>query len=126
MRCTGWGFRWRSIPASELHVISKEWYEMAIDICNYTFADLAMRILPMHMERMRQAIENPYPMKLFGTKGIGPKAILQDLGRPTDFTGCYVLLEQTEPIYVGISRTIVQRLIQHVKGKTHYDASLKD
>ena len=97
---------------------------MTIDNCKYFFANLASQILPGHMERMRQAIAKRYPMELFGSKGIGPKSILERLGRSTDFSGCYVLLRKTEPIYVGISRTVVQRLTQHVKGRTHYDASL--
>ncbi len=66
----------------------------------------------------------PYKMTLFGTKGIGPRSILDHLGLNHDFTGCYLLIESIKPIYVGISRSVVQRLIQHVKGRTHSDASL--
>jgi len=76
------------------------------------------------MKRMRQAMAKSWQMTLFGTKGVGPKGILERLDLGSDFTGCYVLLENTEPIYVGISRTVVQQLIQHVKGRTHCDASL--
>jgi len=52
------------------------------------------------------------------------KAILSGLRRSADFSGCYVLLREGEPFYVGISRTAVQRLRQHVTGNTHFDASL--
>jgi predicted GIY-YIG superfamily endonuclease len=63
-------------------------------------------------------------MDIFGSKGFGPRSILEQLDRSSDFAGCYVLLENTDPFYVGISRSVVQRLSQHVKGRTHYDASL--
>jgi hypothetical protein len=35
-----------------------------------------------------------------------------------------VLVREGKAFYVGISRTVVQRLRQHVRGKTHNDASL--
>ena len=33
-------------------------------------------------------------------------------------------LANDKPIYVGISRNVINRLRQHVRGKTHFDASL--
>ena len=97
---------------------------MTIDNCQFSFAKMASDILPSHMGRMKRAMLNPHPMTLFGKQGFGPKGILDRLGFVGDFTGCYVLIEKEVPIYVGISRGVVQRLIQHVKGRTHYDASL--
>jgi len=97
---------------------------MSIGNCKLTFSELASQVLPVHMERLRQAILKPYQMELFGRKGIGPSNILENFGHRKDFTGCYVLLQNAAPVYVGISRTVVQRLCQHVKGRTHYDASL--
>jgi hypothetical protein len=99
---------------------------MAIDDCRYTFLELAVDILPKHMDRMRTALKNPWPMQMFAIKGEGKTTVLRRLERDSDFPGCYVLLDRDreEPVYVGISRTIVQRLLQHVKGTTHYDASL--
>lgn len=97
---------------------------MAIDNCRHSFQELVTNILPSHMKRMWNAIADPLPMQGFARKGVGPKSVLRQLGRKNDFAGCYVLLEGTCPIYVGISRTVVQRLLQHVKGKTHFDASL--
>jgi hypothetical protein len=97
---------------------------MVIDNCQFTFNQLASDIMPNHMERMRKAMLNPHPMALFGTQGLGPKGILNHLGLAEDFTGCYVFLEKEVPIYVGISRSVIQRLIQHVKGHSHYDATL--
>jgi len=69
-------------------------------------------------------MKNPIPMKLFGASGKGRTAILSKLGLQEDFKGCYVLIDRGRPIYVGISQAVVQRLQQHVKGKSHYDASL--
>ena len=97
---------------------------MAIDNCQYSFQELATDVLPGYMQQMRWAIAEPYPMAEFGRKGIGPKTMLRRLGHSEDFAGCYVLLDQDKAVYVGISRTVVQRLLQHVKGKTHNNASL--
>jgi len=41
-----------------------------------------------------------------------------------DFKGVYVFLEGTKPIYTGISRKVISRIHQHVKGKNHFSASL--
>ncbi|MDQ8020939.1 MAG: hypothetical protein REI94_03815 [Moraxellaceae bacterium] len=63
-------------------------------------------------------------MDLFARPGVGPGTLLKEFGIPRDFSGCYVLLESQAAIYVGISRSVVGRLRQHVFGKTHFDASL--
>jgi hypothetical protein len=52
------------------------------------------------------------------------RQVLARFGRTADCSGCYVLLEKGDPFYVGISRKVASRLSQHVKGKTHFDASL--
>jgi predicted GIY-YIG superfamily endonuclease len=97
---------------------------MAIDGCQHSFSELAREVLPSHMNRLRREMLRPLSMETFGRKGVGTQTILKKLGRDSDFTGCYVLLKEIKPIYVGISRAVVQRLCQHLKGKTHYDASL--
>jgi hypothetical protein len=97
---------------------------MMIDGCPFTFQQLVTQELPRDMERMRKAMAQAYPMTKFEREGVGVKSILKELGIQEDFSGCYVLLEQEKPIYVGISRTVIQRLLQHIKGRTHYDASL--
>ncbi len=89
-----------------------------------SFKELADRVLPEHMKRMREALGKPHSMKAFGQKGIGNKTLLKSLNRQKDFSGCYVLIENAAPVYVGISRTVIQRLLQHTKGTTHYNASL--
>ena len=50
--------------------------------------------------------------------------VAKQLGLSRDFSGCYVLLEEERPVYVGISRKVLGRLRQHLRGKTHFDASL--
>lgn len=97
---------------------------MAIDNCPYSFEDLAEKILPGYFEDLQKIISAPHEMAMFAQKGVGKQTILKNLNKDSDFPGCYVLLEEKKPIYVGISRSIVQRLSQHVKGTTHLDASL--
>jgi hypothetical protein len=85
---------------------------------------MAAVILPGYMERLRAALAAPVPMSSFCKQGFGVKSILSGLQRSCEFSGCYVLLREGKPFYVGISRTVVQRLRQHVTGNTHFDASL--
>ncbi len=98
--------------------------KMAIDDCPYSFEELAVEILPAYFEELQKKISAPLEMAMFAQKGVGKKTILKSLNKSSDFPGCYVLIENGKPIYVGISRSIVQRLLQHVKGTTHFDASL--
>ena len=97
---------------------------MPIDGCEAGFLDLATTVLPKYMSGMRDAIKNPKPLSDFCIRGVGVKAILRSFGRTSDFPGCYVLLGELGPFYVGISRGVIGRLRQHGRGKTHFDASL--
>jgi len=63
-------------------------------------------------------------MAAFARRGVGVKTLLKEFGISADFSGCYVLLERQQPIYVGISRGVIARLKRHVCGTTHFDASL--
>jgi len=85
---------------------------------------MAATVLPDDMTRLRAALATPLPLSSFCKDGFGVKSILKQLQRRQDFSGCYVLLRDRAPFYVGISRGVIQRLRQHVKGKTHFDASL--
>lgn len=96
---------------------------MAIDECQYSFKELSEKRLPELMCEMNDALCKAMQMCQFSEKGIGKKTILNKLKKKSDFQGCYVLSDGNGPLYVGISRGVVQRLIQHVKGKTHFDAS---
>jgi hypothetical protein len=76
------------------------------------------------MTKMRAAMENPHSMTGFCTPHIGPISILRKLKCSEDFPGCYVHLHDSSAFYVGISRRLVERLQDHVKGDSHYKASL--
>ena len=97
---------------------------MSIDNCEYTFHQLATEIFPQYMAILRSRIEHPTPMSEFAIKGVGVATLSRKLNLNSDFEGCYVLIDGTSPIYVGISRTVLQRLRQHVRGTTHFDATL--
>jgi len=95
-----------------------------IDTCTHTFAELATNVLPKYMDSIRVAMQSPRPFAEFCAQGVGVKTIINRLGRRDDFSGCYVLLLEAKPFYVGISRGVVARLRQHGTGTTHFDASL--
>lgn len=97
---------------------------MSLHECPHTFQELATTVLPAHLTRMRAALADPRNMDLFARPGVGTRTLLKEFGILHDFSGCYVLLEEHVPIYVGISRGVIGRLRQHVFGKTHFDASL--
>ncbi len=63
-------------------------------------------------------------MSDFAIEGVGVSSLCKSFGLVEDFSGCYVLIEEKKPVYVGISRSVLQRLRQHVRGTTHFDASL--
>jgi predicted GIY-YIG superfamily endonuclease len=69
-------------------------------------------------------MEAPHAMSLFSTRGVGPEKIKKRLGDSAASPGCYVLIDSDDPIYVGISKNVIRRLRQHVRGTTHFDASL--
>ena len=97
---------------------------MHIDKCRHSFAQLASTVLPAHMKKLRLALTAPFPASTFAAAGKGPASIAQSLSLAGEFSGCYVLIDQHQPIYVGISRRVLARLRQHFTGKSHFDASL--
>src|SRR5580698_10742977 len=97
---------------------------MPIDQCAHTFSHLATEILPRHMSALREMIANPFDMSKFAIEGKGIRTLLEEFGREDDLSGCYVLMEGSTPLYVGISRGVIARLRQHVRGTSHFDASL--
>lgn len=97
---------------------------MPIDNCVHTFEDLAASVLPNHFKLLETAIKSPTPADAFvGFKSV-TKEILSRLSRSTDFPGCYVFIDGEKPIYVGISRGVIKRLVQHLNFDSHYSASL--
>lgn len=97
---------------------------MPIDNCQYTFADLASQVLPNYMAKLQAAMAKPNQLSQFAQAGVAEKTLIKQLGLSSDFSGCYVLIEQGRPFYVGISRGVIKRLRQHVTDKTHFGASL--
>jgi hypothetical protein len=95
-----------------------------IDACTSTFLELTEVVLPGYMAQLRNAMTAPYRLAEFCTAGVGIKGSLRLVNRTNDFSGCYVLMRERKPFYVGISRAVVARLRQHGKGTTHFDASL--
>ena len=97
---------------------------MPIDGCLFTFSELAEDVLPEFMRRMEERTMIPHILADFAVEGVGVQTLLEQLNLPADFPGAYVLIDGEKPIYVGISRTVIQRLRQHVLGNTHFEASL--
>lgn len=97
---------------------------MALHDCTHTFQELAANVLPAHMARMHIARANVRDMSQFARPGVGAARLLKEFHLSEDFSGCYLLIDRGEPIYVGVSRKVIARLRQHVFGKTHFDASL--
>jgi predicted GIY-YIG superfamily endonuclease len=81
--------------------------------------------MPGYMKTLRCKLDKPVPMSIFSQERFGVASILKKLQLPKDdLAGCYVLLHRKKPLYVGISRTVVQRLRNHVYGKTDSTATL--
>ena len=97
---------------------------MPIDGCHRTFDELARVVLPAYMARMRESMTAPTPMSDFAVKGRGPVALREQLGLHDDPRGCYVLMERNKPVYVGISKHVIARLMEHVRGSDHLTATL--
>lgn len=49
---------------------------------------------------------------------------LKKVNKNTDFPRCYVFIDGNKPVYVGISRGLVKRLVQHLNFESHNTASL--
>src|SRR5579859_4632652 len=93
-----------------------------IDACTSTFSRLAEEVLPRYMAQLRTTMAQPRSLSEFCDCGI--KTMIDRLGLKVDFSGCYVLIRDGKPFYVGISRGVLKRLRQHGNGSTHFDASL--
>ena len=97
---------------------------MAIDNCSHSFEELATSVLPSHFKRLEAAIQSPMAAEnLVGFKSL-TKELLSRLNRTKDFPGCYVFIDGKKPIYVGISRGVIKRVVQHLNYNSHYSASL--
>ncbi|AOR66333.1 hypothetical protein BBJ41_01455 [Burkholderia stabilis] len=97
---------------------------MPIDNCTHTFDELAATVLPAHLERLTEALRSPMPATTFVGFKTASRDLLSKLDRTTDFPGCYVFLDAGRPVYVGISRGVLKRLVQHLNFESHNTASL--
>ena len=97
---------------------------MAIDQYEHDFQYLVESDLAEHMQKLQEAMTKPLPMSEFAIDGLGVVGLCNRYRLEADFSGCYVLMDGDSPIYVGISKSVLQRLRQHVRGTTHFDASL--
>jgi len=96
-----------------------------------TFEELA-KALPELLEQLK-APEKRFGLKGYLAKGSGEKTAFRALKAagllPSEtessaFPGIYLLFHENAPFYIGISRNVLNRLKQHVAGKSHYSASL--
>lgn len=97
---------------------------MSINNCIHSFQTLSNEILPDHFKRLLETLSHPLTAEtLIGFKSATREALLR-VSKSKDFSGCYVFLENNKPIYVGISRKVISRLVQHLNYDSHYSASL--
>ena len=97
---------------------------MIIDACRHSFSTLSTRVLPKQMAELEAALGTALPASEFIRPGMGIKRIAESLGRAEDFRGCYVFADGTRPFYVGISKKVIERVRQHLRGRTHFEATL--
>jgi hypothetical protein len=96
---------------------------MPVDGFNKKFTELAESILPAHFSRLFEDMKSPFPSAWIRARGIGPATVLRKFRKTEDFPGCYVFVENGRPLYVGISRGVIDRLFQHLKSKNHFSSS---
>tara|TARA_R100000935_G_scaffold46551_1_gene70004 strand:+ start:12674 stop:13261 length:588 start_codon:yes stop_codon:yes gene_type:complete len=67
----------------------------------------------------------------FGKVGVGKatsrnslKPLIPQLEQFEDFKGIYLFWLDDEPFYTGISRGVIKRIHQHIKGSNHFSSSL--
>lgn len=77
---------------------------MSLHQCPHSFAELASEVFPGIMKELKAAIE---AADLFGN-------VLTKARKVSDKPGCYVVIQDTKVIYVGIAKNIRRRLRQHL------------
>ncbi len=97
---------------------------MPIDNCAFSFDELASTVLPKHWKKLEAALKAAVPASTFVGFKSATKEALSRIQRTTDFPGCYVFIDEGVPVYVGISRGVVKRLVQHLNFESHFTASL--
>ncbi len=93
-----------------------------VDNCPHTFEEVVRDVLPLYRQELTASRFQSVPVVCF--EQAGTKAVLARQGLKADFPGCYLLLDDGRPIYVGISRKVFGRLSGHARAKTHNTATL--
>lgn len=97
---------------------------MPIDNCTHSFDKLSTEVLPGYFKQLQDSIRSPMAASEFIGYKSATKEALSKVSRTVDFPGCYVFIDEHQPIYVGISRGLIKRLTQHLNYDSHYSASL--
>jgi hypothetical protein len=97
---------------------------MPIDGCRFNFEGLTQKVLPRLFSELEEAIRTPIAAEKFVGFKTASRKVLERTDRKKDFAGCYVFLDGGKPVYVGISRGVIKRLVQHLNYDSHYSASL--
>jgi len=97
---------------------------MPINQYEYDFQHLVEIDLPGYMQILETSVRQPISISEFARDGVGGVGLCRRFDLEADFPGCYVLMNEQTPIYAGISKKVLQRLRQHVRGTTHFNASL--
>jgi hypothetical protein len=97
---------------------------MGVDNCERSFEDLALRGFPKYLIALRKKMERPIALSEFAVSGHGPVTLRKRYGYEADPMGCYVILNKGEPIYVGISKHVIERIREHVRGTDNFTATL--
>jgi hypothetical protein len=63
-------------------------------------------------------------MSEFSQQGVGVATLLKRISLESDPPACYVLIDRGRPVYVGISKAVINRLRGHVRGRDHLTATL--
>ncbi|TGM04823.1 endonuclease [Leptospira barantonii] len=94
------------------------------------FEEITQVRIPKIFSILSERLKNQFPMNRFYEFGIGETQMSNsirshfNLKSTEEFSGCYVFSEGEEHKYVGISRNVVLRLRQHLKGKNFTHSSL--
>lgn len=97
---------------------------MPIDGCHRSFEQLVHEVMPSYMAQLRDYLRSPIPMAEFAVKDVGPATLRKRFGLKRDPGGCYVVIDRGKPVYVGISKHVIERLREHVRGTDHLTATL--
>ena len=97
---------------------------MPVDDCKHTFDELSREVLPGLLKQLRTLMRRPMPMSKFAQPSVGVATLLKGFNLKSDPRACYVLIDKGRPIYVGISKSVIKRLMEHVRGRDHFTATL--